>query len=148
MDSTYTYSAGTGAVIVSQTGDQILLIEEHKAPGKWGIAGGKLERMPSLANLQKEVLEETGYAISVDKLVRVYQRFDCEPQRLSLIYRATAIKVLQPFDAAEVRELRWFRFEDIPWADLRFADNEIMIRDALSNEGYPLEAVLSLPIEP
>jgi ADP-ribose pyrophosphatase YjhB (NUDIX family) len=144
--NTYNYSVGTGAIIFSPAKDSILLIEERKAPGRWGIVGGKLERMPSLANVEKEILEETGYRVSFEGLVAVYQRYDQDPQRISFIYRAVVVSRDAEPDAAEVITSRWFKLEELPWDQLRFEDNRRMIEDALQNVSpLPLSGIVSLP---
>ena len=142
----YNYTIGTGAIIFSENGGSILLLEEYKAPGRWGIAGGKLEPMPSLDNVTKEVLEETGYRVRIDGLVHVYQRYDRDPQTISFIYRATVLNRQAEPDASEVISTRWFKLADVPWERLRFEDNRIMIQDAIkATNPFPSAAIKSLP---
>lgn len=142
----FNYTIGTGAIIFSENSDAIMLIEEHKAPGRWGIVGGKLEPMPSLQNVVKEIAEETGYDTRIDGLVRIYQRYDQNPQRISFIYRATALRQAAEPDEDEVISLKWFKLDEIPWDRLRFDDNRIMIEDAIRTSHLsPSSVIRSLP---
>jgi ADP-ribose pyrophosphatase YjhB (NUDIX family) len=139
------YTVGTGAIIFQESGSAVLLIQEHKAPDRWGIVGGKLEAMSSEDNLLKEILEETGYAARIDGLIGIYHRYDTTPQRVSFIYRATALGEPRGFDDTEVIKTRWFSLPEIPWDQLRFDDNRRMLRDAIDGQLYPRSAISSFP---
>lgn len=62
---------------VIRQGDKTLFVRETKASaaGKWGLPGGKLEEGENLlACLHREVLEETGYAVVSQALLRIVNK--------------------------------------------------------------------------
>ena len=59
---------------VIQKGDSFLMVKEFKpsAAGKWGLPGGKVEEGESLYDtVKREVQEETGYTVTVEKLLSI-----------------------------------------------------------------------------
>ena len=65
--------AGVGAVISNAAGE-VLLIRRGQAPrqGQWNIPGGKLEWGERLREaLQREILEETGLVVEIERLIDV-----------------------------------------------------------------------------
>lgn len=64
---------GVGAVITNAAG-QVLLIRRGQPPRQhqWSIPGGKLEWGESLkTGLQREIMEETGLGIEIERLIDV-----------------------------------------------------------------------------
>lgn len=54
-----------------------LFVKETKssAAGKWGLPGGKVEENESISDcVRREVLEETGYTVSTDKLLGIVNK--------------------------------------------------------------------------
>lgn len=73
---------GVGALILN--GESILLIERGKEPlkGYWSIPGGAVETGEKLEDaLIREVKEETGLTVTVEKLVEIFERII--PDKLS-----------------------------------------------------------------
>ncbi len=128
---------GTGLILIQK--DEIMLVKEKRGKrggisGKWGIIGGVLENELSLDdNVLKEALEETGYKVHITDFVGIYQQVCSRYNRISVIYKAIPVSKASAPLPDEIEETRWFKIDEIPYGDLRFAHNERMIRDALSH---------------
>ena len=65
------------ASAIIQDKETYLLVKEFKpsAAGKWGLPGGQLEPGESIVDcVRREVLEETGYAVTSEKLLTVINK--------------------------------------------------------------------------
>lgn len=130
-------SVGTGLIIVRNEAEILLVMDKKSKRGglaeKWGIVGGMLEEDLTFGeNAIKEALEETGYEVRLTGLVGIYQHVDECYNRISIIYRAEPIGKNGDPIADEISDIRWFKFDEIPFEHLRFPHNEQMIRDGIS----------------
>jgi 8-oxo-dGTP diphosphatase len=110
---------GVGAVIVDEAG-RILLVLRKRQPeaGKWSIPGGKVELFERLEETAvREIREEVGLTIEVDRLLCLAQTLDEEAgvHWVSPIYLARVIggeaRNLEPEAQADVR---WFALHELP----------------------------------
>jgi len=85
--------------------------------------------MPGEA-LARELKEETGLSVHVEKLLQIEQLSSDRKQGLVLIYQADLAGAqpvhLSPAD--DVTEAAWFSPDAIPWAALAFASAEQTLR--------------------
>jgi ADP-ribose pyrophosphatase YjhB (NUDIX family) len=68
---------GVGALIFSERGDEILLVERGKPPlvGYWSLPGGIVEAGERLEDaMAREVFEETGLRVEVGDIATVFER--------------------------------------------------------------------------
>jgi phosphoglycolate phosphatase-like HAD superfamily hydrolase/ADP-ribose pyrophosphatase YjhB (NUDIX family) len=55
----------TAGALIFNDQDEVLMVRTHKWSNRWGIPGGKIQwGEPSVAGLQREILEETGLAVT------------------------------------------------------------------------------------
>ena len=101
-------------------GDKILLVK--RAPpllnaGKYGVVGGYVEKDETLiAAATREVMEETGYKIKINFLLRIKDnpnRPKEDKQNIAFVFVATAGKKIQEGDN-ESTENKWFDFDNLP----------------------------------
>lgn len=88
--------------------------------GKWGLLGGFFDRDENLVQaVKREVMEESGWEIDNLKLLRINDnpnRPKEDRQNVDFIFIAKAIKQLKTSDQ-EVKELKWFSFDNLPPKD-------------------------------
>lgn len=111
------------AVVVA--GDKVLLARRAHTPwnNRWGSPGGFCEvGEHPIETVEREVLEETGLHVEVDAYIGVWvDPYADDPQEPG----ATVINVAYytakslggdetAFDRAEVSELRWFGWDELP----------------------------------
>lgn len=126
--------AGVGAVIFDQ--GRVLMVKRGRAPlkGEWSLPGGAVELGETLeAAVAREVLEETGLVVDVDRLVDVIDRvhrgadgrveyhyivvdYLCQPSR-----PAGAV----PAAGTDADDVQWVAIEDL--AALRVQSTAIAI---------------------
>ena len=97
---------------------EILLQKRGDGRG-WGLLGGAIELGESLEDaLIREVKEESGYDVKVEKLIGVYGNyFDEYPngdkaQTINILFECRIIKEGKYFDKGETKELRFINIED------------------------------------
>ncbi len=119
----------TDAVLVE--GGKILLIKRSKEPGAglWAIPGGRIEDNETAEEcMLREMKEETGLDIQIERMVSLYSEPDRDPRKIiaaSYLVRRTGGRLKAGDDAGDAR---WFDLELLP--DLAF-DHKRIISDAL-----------------
>jgi len=111
---------GCGAVIQRADG-AVLLVQRGRPPeqGHWGLPGGKVDWMETLEHaVVREVLEETGLQLDVERLLCVVDHF--EPV-LGQHWVAPVYLMRAPADAQALRlepeailALEWFQPDALP----------------------------------
>lgn len=98
--------------------DHILLVQQGRGPsaGCWTLPGGRLDAGETLARAAiRETLEETGLEVEIDGFVGVYSYTGNSGRPLARFCFSASIVGGRPrFDGREIRDLRWFRFEQLP----------------------------------
>ncbi len=128
--------------------DKILLVK--RAPelpngGKYGVIGGYVERDETLEQAaRREVLEETGYKVKINSLLRVKDsphRPQEEVQNIAFVFIASPIKKTQEGDN-ESTEVKWFDFDNLPSQDEfafdHYEDIQAYLRHGKSPQPMPL----------
>lgn len=76
--------------IVFNDKNQVLLVKHTYRQIEWSLPGGYLKaKEHPTEGLEREILEETGFTVSIDKLLRI--RTDRETGRLDMCYMGTFI---------------------------------------------------------
>lgn len=113
----YDFKIITSLVIVDKKGNFLLgkrSMKEDVFPGLWSIPGGKVEHGPAQRdvlenNVKKEVLEEFGVEVEVDKYVQSHSN---GKDKIYAIFLGHIIKGT-PKPLEDTDEIRWFKFEDL-----------------------------------
>jgi ADP-ribose pyrophosphatase len=109
---------GPAVGVVVRRNDHYLLIRQYRFIVNefvWAIPSGGVHAGESLEEAAaREVLEETGYQVTkIQRLLHYYPSYGCGNQRFELFLAEDAVGPLQPFDATEVLEVRWFSREEL-----------------------------------
>lgn len=110
------------AFIINECGQVLLMRRGDRVEEVWGLPGGMMEVGESAEEtMKREVLEETGLEVAVEKFLGVYtkDRFDSYPNgdKAYVILFAFICHVTggtPHADGAEAAELRYFDANDIP----------------------------------
>ncbi|MFJ6675883.1 NUDIX hydrolase [Actinosynnema sp. NPDC091369] len=109
MADTPRHSVSVAGIVVNDSG-QVLVIR-RRDNGHWEPPGGVLEVAETFEEgVRREVLEETGISVQVQRLTGVYKNM----QRgiVALVYRCTALD--EPVHAtAEATEVRWMTLDEV-----------------------------------
>lgn len=117
---------------------QVVLARRAIDPGRglWVYPGGFMDRGETVEEAAaRETLEEVGLKVRVTDLVGVYS------------YSTTIVVIIvfecevmggEPCCDHEASELRFFRPEEIPWADLAFPSTRDALRDWCRRYGHPV----------
>jgi 8-oxo-dGTP diphosphatase len=107
MASTPKHSVSVAGVVINDD-DQVLVIRRDDN-GHWEAPGGVLELGESFEDgVRREVLEETGLAVSVERLTGVYKNLT--HGIVALVYRCRPAGG-EPHPTEEAREVRWMTKE-------------------------------------
>lgn len=101
-------------VVVS--GRKVLLVEAKSTPGAWVPPGGMIEpREPAVEAAAREVLEETGVAVEVGRLIGYGQAWRERDDLLELYFAARAVDSLShdPAPGPEGRQGRWVPVDEL-----------------------------------
>ncbi|MDO8627842.1 MAG: NUDIX domain-containing protein [Candidatus Diapherotrites archaeon] len=112
---------GVGAWICNSKDEVLFLLRSKNAKnekGKWSIPGGTVEFMETLQDaLKREVLEEIGCVIEVEKLLKVVdhilpdeKQHWCNPQfKCRIVSGTPEIREPHKFDG-----MKWFSLRELP----------------------------------
>lgn len=128
MGTTPKHSVSVAGVVVRDDG-RILVIRRDDN-GRWEAPGGVLELHESFEDgVRREVLEETGLEVTVERLTGVYKNLT--HGIVALVYRCLPTQgITHP--TAEAREVRWMTSDEVQSAmNSAFA---VRILDALGDD--------------
>jgi 8-oxo-dGTP diphosphatase len=111
-----------GAVVCR--GDQILLVQRANPPqaGRWSLPGGRVELGETLvAAVMREIMEETGLVIEVDRFLEAVERISDTHHFVILDYLARPVDAgAEPVAATDAAAALWVRRDQL--ADMDLAD--------------------------
>lgn len=109
MGATQKHSVSIAGIVVRDDG-RVLVIKRDDN-GHWEAPGGVLELDESFeSGVQREVLEETGLAVTVERLTGVYKNLT--HGIVALVYRCRSAGG-EPHATEEAREIRWMTKEEV-----------------------------------
>lgn len=109
MVATPKHSVSVAGIVVRDD-DRVLVIKRDDS-GHWEAPGGVLELNESFeAGVRREVLEETGLAVTVERLTGVYKNLT--HGIVALVYRCRPARG-EPHATEEAREIRWMTKEEV-----------------------------------
>jgi len=109
MTATPQHSVSVAGIVVSDDG-RVLVIKRDDN-GHWEAPGGILELDESFeAGVRREVLEETGLEVTVERLTGVYKNLT--HGIVALVYRCRPAGG-EPHSTEEAREIRWMTKEEV-----------------------------------
>lgn len=109
MAATPKHSVSVAGIVVRDDG-RVLVIKRDDN-GHWEAPGGVLELNESFeAGVRREVLEETGLEVTVERLTGVYKNMT--HGIVALVYRCRPA-VGEPHTTDEAREIRWMTKEEV-----------------------------------
>ncbi|MGB3321221.1 MAG: NUDIX hydrolase [Mycolicibacterium fortuitum] len=109
MAATPKHSVSVAGIVVRDDG-RVLVIKRDDN-GHWEAPGGVLELNESFeAGVQREVLEETGLEVAVERLTGVYKNL--AHGIVALVYRCRPAGG-EPHTTEEAREIRWMTMEEV-----------------------------------
>jgi 8-oxo-dGTP diphosphatase len=130
------HSVSAAAVIVGAHGS--VLVVQRAADGRWELPGGILECDETVEDgLRREVFEETGMAIGIDRLTGIYKNLHLGV--LALVFRCRT-RGGRPRLSDETSAMRWMSLQQVvQHLDPSFA---VRIRDALRTYKAATDAVI------
>lgn len=109
MVATPKHSVSVAGIVVRDD-DRVLVIKRDDN-GQWEAPGGVLELNESFeAGVRREVLEETGLEVTVERLTGVYKNLT--QGIVALVYRCRPSGG-EPHATEEAREIRWMTSEEV-----------------------------------
>ncbi|MGV7375136.1 NUDIX hydrolase [Mycobacterium kansasii] len=109
MAATPKHSVSVAGIVVRDD-DRVLVIKRDDN-GHWEAPGGVLELDESFeSGVQREVLEETGLAVTVERLTGVYKNLT--HGIVALVYRCRPVGG-EPHATKEAGEIRWMTKEEV-----------------------------------
>ncbi|MGN7779296.1 NUDIX hydrolase [Mycolicibacterium sp. 22603] len=109
MAATPKHSVSVAGIVVRDD-DRVLVIKRDDN-GHWEAPGGVLELDESFeAGVRREVLEETGIEVTVERLTGVYKNLT--HGIVALVYRCRPAEG-EPHATEEAREIRWMTKEEV-----------------------------------
>lgn len=109
MASTPKHSVSVAGIVIRDD-DRVLVIKRDDN-GHWEAPGGVLELDESFEDgVRREVLEETGVTVAVERLSGVYKNLT--HGIVALVYRCRPASG-EPHVTAEAREIRWMTKEEV-----------------------------------
>lgn len=128
-------------IVLDESGQKVLL-QKRRDFRLWGFPGGMLEagETPEQAAV-RETFEETGYHVSIDRLVGIYHRPQMGDTRY--VYRAHIIGGQAMQDGPETVAVGWFSEDELPKRTTPSVRE--IVRDGLTETGQPFERVQKIP---
>lgn len=109
MATTPKHSVSVAGIVVRDDG--CVLVIKRDDNGHWEAPGGVLELDESFEDgVRREVLEETGLAVIVERLTGVYKNLT--QGIVALVYRCRSAGG-EPHATEEAREIRWMTTEEV-----------------------------------
>lgn len=124
------HSVSAAGIVFDDTGTRVLLIQ-RRDNGRWEPPGGVVELGETIEDaVRREVEEETGAKVEVERLTGVYKNM---PRGIvALVFRCRL--ATQPMrETPEARQVRWFRASEVH--DLMPAAYATRVHDALAETG-------------
>jgi 8-oxo-dGTP diphosphatase len=89
--------------------DMVLLVRHRSGRHPWTLPGGGVERYERLAEVaRREVSEEAGVPVRVERLLGVYDRFAGRVTNYVAVFVCTPLGVPKPPHSLEIAEARFF----------------------------------------
>lgn len=106
------FIVGVNGIIIDKNNNILLLRHKYWPEGTWGLPSGYAERGERLEEaLAREVREETGFEIEVERLLEITSGYRL---RLEVSYLGRIVGGELKIDADEIIEARFFPFEELP----------------------------------
>lgn len=122
------YTVGVSAIVLDDEGYVLLLRHRWREIADWEIPGGFVERGEALEDaLRRELYEETGLHIAVQRLVSVAVP---KPLHVDVRYLARAVGGHLAIDAQELVDARFFDPDELPF--VLSADYRALVERALN----------------
>ena len=134
-------------VVVLAEDNRKVLLHRREDFRIWALPGGRVENDESWKEAGvREVFEETGYQIEIERLVGEYSR----PQMpgggdISHVCVGRVIGGAPIQSGPETLEVKWFPLDALPPSLHRFMDDEY-IQDALTDTSIPFKKTQHMPI--
>jgi phosphatase NudJ len=143
------YKPNVTVACIVQCQDKFLMVEEWiDGEQRFNQPAGHLEAGESLVcACEREVLEETGLKLDVDKLIGIYQFSATEELaflRFTFAARLEAVQPLAPRDCA-IRAAHWLTFDEIRDKSSKLRSPLVLqcIQDYLAGQWAPLNILSS-----
>lgn len=125
---------GVGAIIVDKDRRRVLLIKRGREPalGRWSLPGGLVDVGETLTDaLRREVLEETGLAVTVGPMVETLDRIVCDDAgrvrfHYVLVDYLCTVGADEPLGGSDAEEARWFEIERLGDLEMTEATHEVI----------------------
>lgn len=103
---------GVSGVFLNEKEQVLLLRHRFWADGSWGLPGGYVRKKEQLEDaLKREVMEETGYSVEVEALLRIVSGYKL---RLEASFTGHIVDGELRIDRKEIIEARFFDLDEIP----------------------------------
>lgn len=127
---------GVGAIIIDKDLRRVLLIKRGREPalGRWSLPGGLVDVGETLTDaLRREILEETGIAVTVGPMVETLDRIiydDAGRVRFHyvLVDYLCTVGADEPLGASDAEEARWFEIERLGDLEMTEATHEVIAK--------------------
>jgi mutator protein MutT len=122
----FAHSMPTASAVVDDGRGAVLLSRRAHDPaaGKWDLPGGFLEEGEHpLDCVRRELREEAGISLADEELLGIWMdRYEYRGRDVATVnvYYGARVADGTPEPSDDVAELRWFRLDEIPVADLAF----------------------------
>lgn len=104
---------GVRALVIR--GDEVLLIRHRGGPKPWGLPGGGVERHERLVEAaRREVYEETGMAVEVERLLGVYDAFSNQIVNYVAVFICRPQGEPNPPPSLEIEKAEYFPLRQLP----------------------------------